>query len=312
MIFMGTPEFALPSLKALYEARQEIILVITQPDRPKGRGLRVSPSPVKELALSLNLPLLQPERLRDSSFLDKIQELRPQIIVVVAYGQILPREVLSLPEYGCVNLHPSLLPKYRGPAPIAWAILQGEDKTGVTTMLLGEGLDDGPILLQREVAIGPDDTAAVLHDRLAHTGAELLLETISGLEKGTIHPLPQPEELASYAPKLTKEAGQIDWSRPAQSIHNQVRATNPWPGAYTYYQGDVLKVWQTRLTLGLAEPVTEARPGEILGIQEEGLLVQTGDRPLLIIEVQRPGGKRMSLLEYVKGHPLPKGSFLGS
>ena len=309
IVFMGTSDFALPALQVLHASRHQIVLVITQPDRPRGRGLRLSPPAVKELALSLNLPVIQPLKIKDPAVIQQLQALKPQIILVVAYGQFLPEQILSLPKYGCVNLHPSLLPKYRGPAPIPWAILQGEEKTGVTTMFIGEGVDAGPILLQEEIEIEPMDTAATLHDKLAIVGAELLLKTIQGLEKGEVSPIPQPEELASYTSKLKKEDGQIDWKRSAQQVHNQVRAMNPWPGAYTFYSGYLLKVWQTRICS--AERIVIGRePGEILGIEDEGIEVQTGDQPLLITEIQRPGGQRMPVKEYIKGHPLCPGTKL--
>jgi len=307
---MGTPAFALPALKTIHDSPHEIILVITQPDRPKGRGLKLTPPPVKELALSLDLPIIQPLKIKDPAIVQELKNLMPELILIVAYGQLLPQEILALPPYGCVNVHPSLLPKYRGPAPIPWAILRGEKNTGVTTMFLGEGVDNGPILLQEEVEIEPMDTAATLHDKLAIAGAKLLLKTIDGLEKGTIFPIAQPDELATYAPKLSKEAGRIDWTKPAQEIHNQVRATNPWPGAYTFYAGEKLKIWQTRLPDGRQE-YTQGMPGEILEIEPNSIRVQTGDQPLLITEIQRPGGQRMPVKEYIKGHRLLPGSYLG-
>jgi methionyl-tRNA formyltransferase len=307
---MGTPAFALPALKTIHDSPHEIILVITQPDRPKGRGLKLTPPPVKELALSLDLPVIQPLKIKDPAIVQELKNLMPELILIVAYGQLLPKEILALPQYGCVNVHPSLLPKYRGPAPIPWAILRGEKNTGVTTMFLGEGVDNGPILLQEEVEIEPMDTAATLHDKLAIAGAKLLLKTIDGLEKGTIFPIAQPDELATYAPKLSKEAGRIDWTKPAQEIHNQVRATNPWPGAYTFYEGEMLKIWQTRLPDSKQE-YTQGMPGEILEIEPASIRVQTGDQPLFITEIQRPGGQRMPAKEYVKGHRLLPGSLLG-
>lgn len=306
---MGTSDFALPALEVLHASHYQIVLVVTQPDRPKGRGLKLSPPAVKELALSLNLPVIQPLKIKDPSIIQHLKLLKPQFILVVAYGQFLPKEILSLPEQGCVNLHPSLLPKYRGPAPIPWAILQGEEKTGVTTMLIGEGMDAGPILLQDEIEIEPEDTAATLHDKLAIMGAELLFKTIEGLEKGRLSPIPQAEELASYAPKLKKEDGRIDWKKTSRQIHNQVRAMNPWPGAYTFYSGDLLKVWQARLC-GEGKIGMEGEPGKILGIVDGGIEVQTGNQPLLITEIQRAGGQRMPVREYLKGHLFCPGTKL--
>lgn len=311
IVFMGTSDFALPALRTLDASCHQIVLVVTQPDKPKGRGLRLSPPTVKNLALSLNLPVIQPLKIKDPSLIQQLQALKPEIILVVAYGQFLPKEILDIPKYGCVNLHPSLLPQYRGPSPIPAAILQGEEKTGVTTMFIGEGMDAGPILLQKEIEIKPADTAASLHNKLAVIGANLLLETIDGLENGKLSAIPQSEELATYTAKLNKENGQIDWRKAAQQVHNQVRAMNPWPGAYTFYgdAGYMLKVWQTRIYF--PEKIrTGGEPGEILEVSDEGIGVQTGDYPLLIIEVQRAGGQRMAVREFLRGHPLCPGTKL--
>jgi methionyl-tRNA formyltransferase len=309
IVFMGTSAFALPALQTIHTSFHQIVLVITQPDKPKGRGLRMSPPPVKELALSLGLPVIQPQKIKDPYVIHYLQTLKPQLISAIAYGQLLPKEILSLPEYGCVNLHPSLLPKYRGPAPIPWAILEGEDVTGVTTMLMGEGMDDGPIFLQKKIKIERMDTAATLHDKLAIIGAELLLETIEGLEKEKVIPIPQCEEVASYTAKMKKEDGWIDWSKAAYYIHNQVRAMNPWPGAYSFYGEDLLKIWQTQICSG-EKKIMGKEPGEIVGITGEGIEVQTGDKLLLIKEIQRAGGQRMPIKEYLKGYAFCPGNKL--
>lgn len=301
IIFMGTPDFAVPSLQALLDRRDEVCAVFTQPDKPKGRGHKLMPPPVKELALQHSLPVYQPATLRDEGVQAQIRALAPEAIVVVAYGKILPQAVLDVPPLGCVNVHGSLLPKYRGAAPIQWAVINGEEATGVTTMFMGAGVDTGDMLLRRETAIGPEETAGQLFDRLKDMGAQLLAETLSGLEKGELRPIPQNHEEATLAPMLQKELSQIDWTRPAGDIHNLIRGLNPWPCAVAVLEGRRLKLLGSRVAEASGEP-GEAR------CENGELLVCCGEKSLVIIELQTPEGKRMSGKSYLLGHPLGAGA----
>lgn len=305
---MGTPEFALPSLERLVSSPHRVVGVVTQPDRPRGRGKRVQPPPVKVRALSLGLPVLQPQHVREEGFMELVRGLAPDVVVVVAYGRILPPSFLRLPSHGCVNLHASLLPRYRGAAPIQRAIMNGEKETGVTTMLMDEGLDTGDILLQRRVPIHEADTAGSLHDRLAREGAELLLETLELLARGCLAPRPQDHRLATYASPLKPEDELIDWQRPARDLYNQVRALNPWPVARTWLEGRVFKVW--RAAVSAFPPPPEAQPGEVLASRQE-LVVATGAGCLALQEVQLEGGKRLPAEDFLRGRPVPVGTVLG-
>ncbi|MHB1042736.1 MAG: methionyl-tRNA formyltransferase [Eubacteriales bacterium] len=298
IVFMGTPDFAVPSLKALAHAGYTVAAVVARPDRPKGRGGKVSPPPVKECALSLGLPVHQPERLKDPSFLGCMSELSPDAVVVVAYGKILPREILSLPGLGCINVHASLLPGYRGSAPIHRAVINGESETGVTTMYMEEGLDTGDIIQQKRVAIGEDDTAGVVHDRLSVLGASLLTETLALIAKGGAPRVPQDGSLATYAPPLTAEDEIICWNATARSIKDRVRGLNPWPGARTYLGERLVKVWRVRVADGY-KPA--GRPGTVLAFLEEGIRVQAGEGQIIITELQAEGSKRMSAAEFLRG-----------
>ncbi|HHV65256.1 MAG TPA: methionyl-tRNA formyltransferase [Peptococcaceae bacterium] len=302
LIFMGTPDFAVPTLRALHEAGHHIVGVFTQPDRPKGRGKKITASPVKELAESLNLPVFQPLKVKAPEVIETIRKLEPECIVVVAYGQILPLDILKLPPLGCVNVHASLLPSYRGPAPIHWAVLNGETKTGVTTMLMDEGLDTGDILLTAEYPISLTATTGEIHDALAELGAELLLKTLRGLQDGTLNPIPQPKEF-TYAPLLKREHEKIDWSRPVQAIHNQIRGLNPWPGAYTTFRGERVKIWQS-LPLEREKNNSRpehAKPGEILAERGGGFLVQCGEGILQILRLQPEGKRQMTGADFFNG-----------
>jgi methionyl-tRNA formyltransferase len=305
IIFMGTAELSCASLEKLAREPQfEIAGVVTQPDKPSGRELKLQPPPVKRLAQKLNLPVWQPMKARDELFISELRTARPDLIVVVAYGHILPQNVLDLPRFGCLNVHTSLLPKYRGAAPIQWAIAHGEAETGVTIMKMDAGMDTGPLLSQKRTPISPEDDSASLHHRLAQLGAGLLVETIPGYVAGKILPRPQSEEF-SYAPKIKKEDGQIDWKLPAQTILNRLRAFMPWPGAFTFLPGkakpQLLKIWKVE--------VTEATgtPGEILSLDENGIIIACGKHSLRVLELQREGGRRMSAREFLTGHPLPAG-----
>ncbi len=310
LVFCGTPKFAVPALEAILDAGEfHVRLVVTQPDRPRGRGLELVASPVKELALSRRLSLVQPEKIKNNAeFRAQLEAIRPQVIVVVAYGRIIPGWMLDLPPLGNINLHASLLPKYRGAAPIQWAIARGEQVTGVTTMRINAGLDTGDILLQRELQIAAEDTAETLAPRLAETGAPLMLETLHGLREGSIKPRPQEDEQATLAPILTKEDGRIDWRRRASEIHNRLRGFQPWPGAFTTFRGRNLQVWEAR---PIAEVPGNAAPGEVL-IAGERLVAGCGlGSQLELIVLQPEGKKRMSARDFVHGYRPAAGEKLG-
>ena len=307
ILFFGTPSFAIPSLEALIKGEDKIIGVVTQPDRPKGRGRRPSPPPIKLLAEGHNLPIYQPRVAKEKEFIDLIRNLEPDLIVVVAYGQILPKEILDIPPLGAIGVHPSLLPKYRGAAPINWAIINGERITGVTIFRLCEKLDSGDIILQRAIEILPGETAGGLSDRLAKFGADLLLEAIKDMKEGRIHLVKQDEGLASYAPCLKKEDGLIDWERSAKEIANLICGLDPWPTAYTYLNGELLKLFKAKV----ASLDKVAEPGTILEIESKGMKVATRDGAVLIEEIQRAGKKRLKVSEFVKGHPISPGKKLG-
>ncbi|GBD39679.1 Methionyl-tRNA formyltransferase [bacterium HR37] len=302
---MGTPEFAVPSLKALIESGDEVVAVVTQPDKPKGRGLEVTPPPVKILAQKYGIPVLQPQKIKTEEFLKQLEELRPDIICVVAYGKILPKDILELPRYGCINVHASLLPKYRGAAPINWAIIRGEKVTGITTMKMDEGMDTGDILLQREVPIEDEDTAETLSHKLSLTGAEVLIETLNLLKEGKLKPIPQNHSQATYAPMLKKEDGKIDWGKTAEEIKNLVRGTLPWPGAYTFLDNKILKVYKVRVVEG------QGKPGEVIKSDKETLRVATGENALDILELQIEGGKRLDTATFLRGRKIREGTILG-
>lgn len=304
--FAGTGAFAVPSLQAL-AATGRLVLVITQPDRPAGRGLKPTPPPVKEAARRLGLPLFQPHSINSPEALDHLRGLGLDLLVVAAYGQLLKPEVLSLPRLGCVNVHASLLPNYRGAAPVAWAILNGERITGVTTFLMDEGMDTGPILLQREVEIGPDETRGELDARLAQVGAELIEATVAGLAAGTIEPKPQPKQ-GTLAPRLKKEQGRIDWDWPAGKVHNWVRGMHPWPVAFTTFRGRHLKLHRSRV---VGPPSRNSPPGTILP-HRRGLIVACGEGAVELLEVQPEGKRRMSGRDFLNGYRPRSGERLGS
>jgi len=304
---MGTPVFAVPSLQKLLLSEHKVVGVVTQPDRPRGRGQRCTPTPVKVLAQDAGIPVLTPERLREPAFLSALREWRPDLCTVVAF-RILPKEVLRTPRKGTVNVHPSLLPKYRGAAPIQWAIINGERITGVTTFYIQSAVDAGDILLQRPVEIGEEETAGELHDRLKEMGADLLLETVDLIESGQARPLPQPTEGVSKAPKLRKEDARIDWAKPAETIRNLIRGTNPIPGAYTFWRGAMLKIYRGK-TL---PDVSASQPGEVLQAdQKMGIIVAAGQGGLWLSDVQLEGKKRMDSAAFVRGHRVEVGEVLG-
>lgn len=303
---MGTPEAAALTLERLLTGPDRVVGVVTQPDRPSGRGQRETSSPVRRIAERHRIPVLAPEKIRDLDFLSNLKGWAPELIVVVAYGRILPSSILDLPPQGCLNVHYSLLPKYRGAAPIAWAILGGEEKSGVTTMRLVEKMDAGPILFQEEVPLAPDETAASLEAKLIPIGARLLLETIHRLKDGSILPKPQREEEVTYAPILKKEDGKIDWSQPAKAIERRVRALYPWPSAYTYLKGKLLKIYRAAVI------TVEERgaSGEIVRADRQGLWVATGHGVLSLEEVQLENRKRLPTAEFLKGARIEKGDRL--
>ncbi len=304
---MGTPEFAVPSLEALVAAGHEVLAVVTQPDRPRGRGLAPSPPPAAQAARRLGIPVLQPAHVRDPAFLPELSALASDLIAVTAFGQILPRPLLMLPPRGCVNVHASLLPKYRGAAPIQRAILAGETVTGITTMFMNERMDEGDILLAREVPMAPGETAGSLEARLARVGAELLVETIDALAAGRITRRPQDHTRATLAPRLTKEDGRIRWEEPARAVVDRVRAATPRPGAFTRDAGKVLKVWEAREAGTLAT----AAPGTVLRADGAGILVAAGDgRAVLLTEIQAEGKRRLPAGEFLRGARIEEGSVL--
>jgi methionyl-tRNA formyltransferase len=330
IVFMGTPDFAVPTLQGLIKSGHNIIAVVTQPDRPKGRGREMLPPPVKIEAEAHKIEALQPEKVREPEFIKRLNEYKPDCIVVAAFGQILPREILSLPRYGCINLHASLLPKYRGAAPINRAIINGEKKTGVTSMFMDEGMDTGDILLQREVEIGENDNAGTLHDELSKMGSDVILETLDGLEKGTIKRIKQDASLATYAPKLKKEDCLIDWNLKAREIVNRIRGLTPAPGAYTFYNGKRLKITDAvippRLTLvpmlrvgtryhaerGNEGGWGDLKNGEVFEVNRNGIKVICSNG-LVVIKGLQPEGKRvMGVGEFVSGHTIRAGEVLGT
>lgn len=303
IVFMGTAAFALPTMKAV-AAAEELVAVVTQPDRPKGRGREVAQTPVKALALDLGLPVLQPERVKDPPFLSQLARLQPELIVVAAFGQILPAALLDIPSLGCVNVHPSLLPKYRGAAPINWAIIKGETRTGVSIYLMDKGMDTGAILMTREVEIAEAETAEELGERLSGIGGGLIKEVINGLKAGTLKPKPQDEKAASYAPFFKKVDGLIPWQEPASQIRNRIRGMVPWPVAYAAWQGKMLKVYKGRIGTG------SGTPGEIISL-DSGIEVACGEGSIFIEELQIEGGKRIRCAEFCRGHRLTLGERLG-
>ncbi|MDI6907881.1 MAG: methionyl-tRNA formyltransferase [Thermoanaerobacterales bacterium] len=309
VVFMGTPEFAVASLRALLEAGLDVVGVVTQPDRAKGRGKRLTSPPVKVFAQEKGLRVLQPKSLKDPAAVELIRGLVPEVIAVVAYGKILPPAVLAIPPLGCINVHASLLPKYRGSAPIHRAVMAGEPETGVTTMFMDEGLDTGDMLLQVHVPIGPDDNVGAIHDRLAEEGARLLVRTLARLADGYAFRIPQDHSRATYAPPISPEDEVVDWRRPAREIHNQVRGLDPRPGARTTWDGRVLKVWRTAV---LESGPGEGAPGLVAAHgPSQDLVVAAGDGWLILRELQLAGGRRVDGRSFLRGHPEIVGSTLG-
>jgi methionyl-tRNA formyltransferase len=305
IIFMGTPRHSADLLQLLIKSQHEIVCVVTQPDRPKGRGKQIAFSPVKELAIQKGLPLEQPEKVKNNKvFASTIKSLSPDLIVIVAYGQIIPKEILDIPKYGCINVHASLLPKYRGAAPVQWSILNGETETGVTIMKIDEMLDTGDIILQEKVSIGEDDSSVLLMDKLFNVGGKLMQEAVSQIEKGTAGYLKQNDAEATFAPSLTKESGEIDWRKSAIEIHNRVRAMNPWPVAHTFFREKRLKILETKLHV-IDFETKYKDPGTIIEIVKNvGFIVATGNGHILVSRVQIEGKKAMKSSDFVNGHDV--------
>lgn len=305
IVFMGTPDFAVGTLAALDDAGHDIDLVVTQPDKPKGRSGRLQMSAVKEYAAAHGLEVFQPEKIKTPEATAKIKEYEPELIVVAAFGQILSKEILDMPEYGCINVHASLLPRWRGASPIQSSILEGDSETGVTIQQMGEGLDTGSILSQRSIPIEPSDTGGSLFDKLARLGASLATETVDDILKGRISPVPQDEEKATYAKKIDKAMGRIDWTQSAVSIERQIRALDPWPSAYTYLDGKMLKVWKPVVGDAVGAPC-----GTVCDVGKETITVACREGSLIIKEVQIEGKKRMSVRDFLLGYRLSKGAVL--
>ena len=304
IIFMGTPEFAVPSLKALIDSKYNVVGVVCQPDRPSGRGRKLTSPPVKILAEAYSIPVLQPEKIRTDEFFEEIKSLKPDLICVTAYGKIIPPNILEHPKYGCVNVHASLLPKYRGAAPINWAIINGEKTTGITTMLMDEGMDTGDILLKKEIEIGEDDTSIELSERLSQVGAKLLIETIEKGQNDEIVPIKQNDSEATSAPIIKKDVGRIDWNKSAGEIRNLIRGTQPWPGAFTSYNGKNLKIFKASVTS------LKGNPGKVLVSDGGKLVIGSGQNSLDIIELQIEGGKRLKITDFLRGNNLETGTTL--
>lgn len=317
IVFMGTPDFSVPALKALVEAGHQVIAVVTQPDKPKGRGKEVQMTPVKIQAMEYGIPVYQPAKVREASFVEVLQGMEADVYVVIAFGQLLPKAVLKLPKYGCINIHASLLPKYRGAAPIQWCVIDGERETGITTMMMDVGLDTGDMLEKTVIPIEEKETGGSLHDKLSLAGGALILSTLKKLEEGTLVRTPQTDEGTCYAKMLTKSLGDIDWNQSAVSIERLIRGLNPWPSAYTLWNGKTIKIWSADVTTGreaaafLSESgvpsETGITPGTVVCSDKHSLVVCTGDGLLSVRELQMEGKKRMDTPAFLRGYPIPEG-----
>lgn len=307
-VFMGTPEIAAEVLKSLLASKHEIITVVTQPDRPKGRGKEVAKSPVKLVAEVHGIPVFQPEKVKAPEAVAQLKELNPDVILVVAFGQILSKEILELPKYGCINVHASLLPEYRGAAPIQWAVIDGKEKTGITIMRMDEGIDTGDMICKEEVVITPEETGGSLHDKLAAVGGPLLLRALAQIEEGTVVYTPQNHEEHTYAKMLRKELGKLDFTASAESLERLIRGLNPWPSAYTYRDGKTVKFWKASVSY---EKFDACPCGTLVSIKDGMLWIMTGDGILQIQELQPEGKRRMTTEEFLRGYPLTPGMVFG-
>lgn len=303
-VFMGTPDFSVPALERLHD-EHEVLAVVTQPDKAKGRSGKLTACPVKEKALELGITVLQPEKARDETFIQSLRELEPEVILVIAYGQILPKEILELPRYGCVNVHASLLPRYRGAAPIQWAVINGDEVTGVTTMLMNEGLDTGDILLKKEVGVDEKETGGSLFEKLSSIGAELMLETLSGLEKGEIIPVPQNQAEATKVGLLRKSMGELDFGKSATEIERLIRGLDPWPGAFTFFKGKKISLWKAEVIEG------EGQPGVVKEAGRDYIDIGCGSGILRVTELQAEGKKRMKTRDFLNGSKVEAGAVFG-
>ena len=306
IVYMGTPDFAVPTLEALVKGGHDVIAAVTQPDKPKGRGKAVQMTPVKEKALEYGIPVHQPVKARDPEFVELLKEMNPDAIVVVAFGQLLPKSILDIPKYGCINVHASLLPKYRGAAPIQWAVIDGEEKSGVTTMLMDEGLDTGDMLEKIEYVLDKNETGGSLFDKLSEMGGELILSTLDKIENGTITRTPQGETTTGYAKMLNKSMGEIDWSMEAVKIERLIRGLNPWPSAYSVLKGKTVKIWAA----DVVEGEVTGNPGRI-SVSKDKLLVETGNNYLSVRELQLEGKKRMDIAAFLRGFTVEDNSKFG-
>ena len=309
IIFMGTPDFAVGTLEALIEAGHEVVLAVTQPDKPKGRGKEMQFTPVKECALKHDIPVFQPRKVREEACIEELRKYNADTMVVVAFGQILPKEILEMTPYGCINVHASLLPKYRGSAPIQWAIINGEEVTGVTTMQMDEGLDTGDMLLKIEIPIEPKETGGSLFDKLAVAGAKLCVETLEALQNKTVTPIPQGETTTAYAKMLDKQLGNIDWNQSAIEIERLIRGLTPWPSAYTNWNEKVMKIWDAEVW-DIDLEMEDAKPGTIVKVEKDAFYVQTGEGLLKVCELQIPGKKRMDAGAFLRGYQVKAGETL--
>lgn len=303
VVFMGTPDFSVPALERI-ATEHEVVAVVTQKDKPKGRGMSVSYTPVKESALKLNIPIYQPDKVKEESFVEELRKLNPDVIVVIAFGQILSNDILTLPKYGCINVHASLLPKYRGAAPIQWAVIDGEEKSGVCTMKMDEGLDTGDIIDVDEITLDPKETGGSLFDKLAKLGGELILKTLQNLEFGKAIFIKQDDSKSTYAKKMTKELGHIDFKKDAESIERLIRGLNPWPSAFTYLDGKVMKIWDADVV------DADGVPGTVIREEKDSFVIATGSKALKVNELQLEGKKRMKASDFLNGRSI-EGSKLG-
>mgnify|MGYP004467980773 FL=1 len=309
IVYMGTPDFAVAPLEAILKAGHEVTAVVTQPDRQKGRGREVQYSPVKECALSYGIPVLQPLKIKEKDAVEELRKYPADIFVVAAFGQLLSEEILNMPRLGCINIHASLLPAYRGAAPIQWCVINGEEKTGVTIMQMAKGMDTGDILLQKEVVLDEKETGGSLFDRLMETGAELIVEALPKIEAGELIPVVQKEELATYAGKITKDMGNIDFTKAAVTIERLIRGLNPWPSAFTHYKGKILKIWEADVVsecVNAENPV----PGTVIAMDKESFTLAAGEGALRIRSLQPEGKKRMSCAEFMRGYEVKVGEAL--
>lgn len=309
VIFMGTPDFSVGTLEALIEAGHEVVLAVTQPDKPKGRGKEMQFTPVKECALAHGIPVYQPRRVREAECVEELRKYQADVCVVVAFGQILPKEILEMTPYGCINVHASLLPKYRGAAPIQWAVINGEEVSGVTTMQMDEGLDTGDMLEKIVVPLTPDETGESLHDKLAAAGAKLCVQTLANVEKGLVKPEKQGESPTAYAKMLDKTLGNIDWTKSAVEIERLVRGLNSWPSAYTMWNGKMMKIWEAQVKA--SDNVGDKAPGTVVNVEKEIFFVQTGEGLLGVKSLQIPGKKRMDAGAFLRGYQVKEGECLG-